>query len=99
MEVIIMTVTYKEYAEDKKSFFEKHDYDFTCDTTGMNQYGEYSKTYIFADGARWLEHMGTEYCKTTAVVMKAKVEVEVKMFRTEYYSSENAESKRYYEKF
>lgn len=94
-----MTVTYKEYTEDKKNFFETHDYDFTTFTSQMDQYGRYYKTYNFADGAQWTEEMGPETVKKEIEVMKAKVEVEVKMFRTEYYSSDNASSKRYYEKF
>lgn len=93
-----MTVTYKEYTEDKRNFFEKHDYDFTCDTSNMDEYGRYCKTYSFADGAQWIEDM----CPTTEVVetevCKAKVKITVKMFRTEYYSTESG-SKYYYEKF
>lgn len=30
-----MTVTYKGYMEDKKAFFEKHEYDYSVDTSSM----------------------------------------------------------------
>ena len=94
-----MTVTYKEYSEDKRKFFEKHNYDYVCDTSSMNEYGSYFKTYSFADGAQWCESMGAEHITTTVEVMKANVKVEVKMFRTEYWSTDNSSSKKYYEKF
>ena len=78
-----MIVTYKEYMEDKQAFFQKHDYIFSEHTSPMDEYGRYYRAYTFEDGAQWFESMSFE----------------VKMFRTEYWNTEDATSKFYYEKF
>ena len=93
-----MVVSYKQYAEDKKSFFEKHDYNYTLDTSPMDEYGRYTKTYIFEDGKVWYEVMSPTFESTEVEIHLVKVKVEVKMLRTEYWSSESP-SKYYYEKF
>lgn len=95
-----MTVTYKEYMEDKKAFFEKHDYDYTVDTSLMDEYGRYYKTYNFSDGAQWFEAMSpVTVTKTVEVEMvKVKVDVDIKLFRTEYWNTKSG-SKYYFEKF
>ena len=46
-----MTVSYKDYFETKKAFFEKHGFDFTTHTSSMDEYDRYHKDYIFEDGA------------------------------------------------
>ncbi len=83
-----MTVTYKEYIEEKKAFFQKHNCTFSEYTSPMDEYGRYYKAYNFEDGAQWFESMSF-----------APVEAEVKMFKTEYWNTDNATSKFYYEKF
>lgn len=93
-----MTVTYKEYMENKKAFFEKHKYDFATQTRDMDEYGRYHKTYSFSDGAEWYETMTPTYEIVVVEIKKAMVKLEVKMLRTEYWSTE-AKSKSYYEKF
>ena len=92
-----MIVKVDEYLNDKKSFFNKHNNDFTCETEcSLDEY--YRKTYIFADNAIWYE-----------IMMKVDETVEVKKYfctfnckielvETEYWSTDNAESKKYYEK-
>lgn len=94
-----MIVTYKEYMEDKQAFFQKHNYTFSEHTSSMDEYGRYYKTYAFEDGAHWFESMSPEYVKESLTIKLAPVEVEVKMFRTEYWNTEDATSKFYYEKF
>lgn len=93
-----MTVTYKEYMEEKTAFFKKHDHDFTVKTSPMDEYDRYHKTYVFEDGAEWCETMGSDYANETIEVKKAKVKVEIKLFRTEFWSSETG-SKYYYEAY
>lgn len=93
-----MTVTYKEYTDDKKRFFEKHDYDYRIHTSPMDEYGVYTKTYCFKDGAQWFEVMSPEYVDFEVMVKMVVIRDKVKMFRTEYWSTE-AGSKYYYEKF
>ena len=94
-----MTVNYQTYTNEKKAFFEKHNYDFKTDTSSMDEYGRYTKTYMFEDGATWIEHMSPEWVKADVEIKMAKVQVEIKMFRTEYYNTADAESRYYYEKF
>lgn len=93
-----MTVTYKEYMEDKKAFFEKHEYNYSVDTSSMDKYGRYHKIYNFEDGAQWYETMNPVTVTKTVEVELVKVDVDIKLFQTEYWSSE-ASSKYYYEKF
>ena len=83
-----MIVTYKEYMEDKQAFFQKHDNIFSEHTSLMDEYGRYYKAYNFEDGAQWFESISF-----------APVEVKVKMLRIEYWNTEDATSKFYYEKF
>lgn len=93
-----MIVNYKQYNEEKKSFFEKHKHDFRCETSSMDEYGRYWKTYIFEDGAVWDEAMCPAYERVEVEIKMVKVTVEVKMLRTEFWSTESG-SKYYYEKF
>lgn len=94
-----MTVTFKQYDDEKTAFFEKHNNDFKVDTTPMDEYGRYWKTYTFKDGAIWWEAMGPSYEKVVVEVQLVKITMSIKMFRTEYWNSENPTSKYYYEKF
>lgn len=93
-----MTVSYKQYEQERKAFFEKHDYDYRVETSQMDEYGRYYKTYMFEDGAVWYEAMSPTFEKAEVEVQLVKVTVEVKMLRTEYWSTET-KSKYYYEKF
>ena len=94
-----MTVSYKEYNEMKKNFFEKHDFDFKTNTSSLDEYNRYHKEYIFADGAMWYEVMSPEWEEVEAEVKYVKVKVSVKLFRTEFWSSDDATSRYYYEKY
>lgn len=93
-----MTVDYKEYMADKQEFFGKHHYDFQCETSSMNEYGIYYKTYIFHDGAIWYERMAPAYVETSVRVRGVECKVTVKLFETEYWNTEHG-SKVYYEQF
>lgn len=91
-----MTVSYSAYNEEKKAFFEKHHNDFECDTSPMDEYGCYRKVYNFEDDAQWYEVMSPEYVSQKVEVKMCKVNVKVKMLRTEFWSTDAA-SKYYYE--
>lgn len=93
-----MTVDYKEYDKTRKEFFKKHTLD-RVETSSMNEYGVYHKEYICEDGAIFYEVMGPEYCRQVIEFRGIPIEVEAKLFRTEYWSSDDAQSKYYYEKF
>ena len=94
-----MTVNYNTYNEERKAFFKKHHNYFNCETSYMDCYGRYHKVYSFADGAQWHEIMSPEYVSREVEIKMCKVMVEVKMFRTEFWSTDNSSSKYYYEKF
>lgn len=94
-----MTVNYNTYNEEKKAFFKKHHNDFRCDTSSMDEYGRYWKTYTFEDGAQWCEAMSPEYVSQEVEIKMCKVNVEVKMLRTEFWNTDDASSRYYYEKF
>ena len=94
-----MTVSYETYMKDKKAFFEEHKYNFQCDTSPMDEYGAYHKTYIFDDHAVWYESMTPTYEKAKMEVKMVRFDVEVKLLRTEYWSTDHSESKYYYEKY
>lgn len=95
-----MAVKYDEYMRDKQEFLKNHNNDFTISTSGMNEYGCYSKHYFCEDGAIWYECMSPEweYCDVMfngEYIGKEKI----KFLRTEYFSSDNSRSKFYFEKF
>lgn len=98
-EVIKMTVTYNDYVNEKKAFFNKHHNDFRCETSSMDEYGRYYKNYVFADNAIWYETMSPTYEIAEVEIKLVKVQVEVKMLRTEFFNTDNASSKYYFEKF
>lgn len=97
-----MTVTYKEWMNEKDAFFKKHNHDFICDTSSMDEYGRYWKTYVFADGAQWCEAMSPVWeevwTKATVHGVECSFKNEVKFMRTEFWSTESG-SKYYYEKW
>lgn len=92
-------VSYREYNNDKNAFFKKHKSDFDVDTSSLDKYGRYSKTYCFADGAVWYEVMSVVYEDYEVEVKGVKINGTAKLFRTEYFSSDDANSKFVYEKY
>lgn len=98
-----MTVSYTTYRYEKDMFFKRHKHNFECETSQMDEYGMYHKTYVFKDGAVWYETMFPEYVKQELEIeiklAKVKTEIEVKMFVTEFWNTDNSEIKKYYEKF
>lgn len=94
-----MTVLYKEYAESKMAFTRKHNHDFKVKTSPMDEYEVYHKEYVFADGAVWYERMAPTYRDVEVEVELVKMTVTIKLFETEFWSSDDATSRKYYEKF
>lgn len=90
-------VTTKEYETAKINFLHKHN-DWKVETSPMDEYGTYYKTYICNDGAVWNECNRPVYRKAKVEICKTMVEVEVKLFETEGWSTES-ESIYCYEKF
>lgn len=97
-----MTVNYETYTSEKQAFIRKHGKkDWKVETSPMDEYGIYYKDYIFEDGAHFYERMAPVYFKQEVEVAHTlvKVEVEIKMMEIEYFDSDNAESRKYYEKW
>lgn len=92
-----MIVTATEYEKRKFAFLKKHK-DWDVETSPMDQYGCYRKTYTCTDGAIWYEVMRPVYETVTVEVKLVKIPVEIKLFETEGWSTES-ESIFYYEKF
>lgn len=98
-----MTTNYTEYRKLKEAFFKRHKHDFTTDTSGMDQHGIYYKTYVFRDGGVWYERNAPVWRKAFAEVevegIKVEISKDVKLFEVEYFSSDDADSRKYYEKW
>lgn len=98
-----MTVKYETYTKEKQAFIEKHGTkgEWKVETSPMDEYGIYYKTYIFDDGARFYERMAPVSFKQEVEVAHTmvKVNAEFKMQEIEYWDSDNATSRKYYEKW
>lgn len=100
-----MTVNYNTYDNEKMAFIRKHGkkYDWKVETSPMDQYGVYYKTYIFENGACWYERMSPAYrskeVETEIEGITVKATIGIKLFETEFWSSDDPNSKKYYEKF
>lgn len=91
-------VTYDEYNSDKIAFFKRHDNDFELQTEGTSaEY--YRKTYSFSDEAVWYEVSRKVYIPIEQKVRLVDVKIDVELLETEYYNSQESESKYYYEKW
>lgn len=93
-----MTVDYNEYANEKKSFFRKHGIVRKIYTTPIDKYDTYAKSYVFEDGAEWSERYSPEEVQEEVEIKKAWATVSVKMFKTEFWSTESG-SKYYYTQY
>ncbi len=98
-----MKVSYDTYSDDKKVFLHKHNDDFTVHTSSMDDYGRYVKSYICRDGAVWTEVCGPYHTAANGQIPGMPelgfFTIEVKLMKVEYWSSDDATSKFYYEKW
>lgn len=89
-------VKYDEYRSEKKRFFSKHNNDFQCETQGSSaEY--YRKTYVFGDGSTWYEVMNRISKPVNVEVNLTNITVNIDLLQTEYWNSDEGESKFYYE--
>ena len=91
-------MNYNEYMDAKRAFFKKHKGYTDVYTSSMDQYSRYSKIYTCDDNAQWTEEMSYETETVEIEVKGVRITTEVKLFRTEFYNTDNAESAFYYEK-
>lgn len=92
-------LNYQEYMKEKEEFFSKHNHEYAVDTSSLRPDGTYYKSYNFSDGANWYEVAMPTFEKVEVEVKKVKVNVEVKMLRTEFFNTDTGTSSYYYEKF
>lgn len=82
-----MIVPYSEYEKIKSAFFKKHKGLMKVNTSSL-QNGAYHKEYIASDGGVFFEVNSVEYVET--VINLAKISV--KMFKTEFFNTDNSKS-------
>lgn len=84
------------YNETFMEFFKNHkESDFKIETSPMVD-NVYYKHYIFDDGAIWYERTDYVVEKATAECKGIQFTVDVKLQRTEYFSSDDAKSRYFY---
>lgn len=94
-----MTVNYETYTYERANFMYKNiEHNMRVETSPMDEYGTYYKNYIFDNGAVWSERMSVEYVQQEIEVKLVKMTVEIKMLKTEFWSTDS-KSKYYYEKY
>ena len=91
-----MVATYRDYINRKTKFFQKHGSLYDMETTPLDEYESYTKTYIFEDGATWWEKMTPVIVTEEVEVKRINVNVDIKMLQTEYWDTEKG-SEYYYE--
>ena len=97
-------MAYSTYAEYKMDFIKKHRRaDWTVETSGMDEYGKYYKTYNFTDGAQLFEVNRPVYEEVEAEVevkgVKVVIKDTVKLFETEAWNTDDSRSVKFYEKW
>lgn len=88
-------VTSKEYDDEKRQFFAKHGTFRINTSAGSAEY--YHKEYVFEDNAVWYEVMMRVSEPVHVEVKKCHITMEADLLRTEYYNSDDADSKYYFE--
>lgn len=92
------TVTVREYLKEQAEFINKHSVNGSCEVhTKHLECGGYSRKAQWQDGAFWIETtmpvIETKTIEAHGIVVKANV----KLWRTEYWSSESTDVKCFYE--
>lgn len=89
-------------AEYKRAFIKKHHKaDWSVETSGMDQYGGYVKTYIFTDGAQ-MTQVNRPVWETVEAEVETKcgkvtISKDIKMMETELWNTDDATSVKFYE--
>ena len=85
-EEITMTIlTSKEYSEKKTDFLRGTDW--RCDTSPMDEYGVYTKTYVCENGNVLTEVNRPVYETVQVEVKGIKCDVQVKLFESEMFTN------------
>lgn len=82
------------------AFIQKHSKaDWNVETSGMDRNGKYVKWYNFSDGGQIVQVNEPVWETAEAEVRGVKVQVSVKLFRTEMWNTDDAKSVFWYEKY
>ncbi len=92
-------LTSREYNDRKSTFLCRHSGATDVDTSPMDEGGKYVKIYTCEDGAQLVEVNRPKWEKATVTVKGVTVEVEVKLFESEMWNTDDANSVFTYEKF
>lgn len=93
----------KEYYDMKREFFAKHGDLDEVFTSTMDEYSNYHKEYVCTDGAMLYEVNGPVWYdvniqyEVNGVTIRTNKTEKMKFFRTEAWSSDNANSEYYIE--
>lgn len=86
--------------EYKQNFIKKHGKkDWRVETSAMDEYGKYVKTWLFEDGAQLIEINRPVWEKAQVEVKGITVTVDVKLFETECWNTDDATSYKWYQKY
>ena len=88
----------------KNAFIMKHaKADWRVETSPMDEYGRYHKTYIFTDGAVLYEINTpitvTAEAETVVKGITVKITQDVELLETECWNTDNSHSVKFYERF
>ena len=90
-------MTHQEYIHN---FLQKHGKkDWHVETSPMDEYGRYVKSYICEDGGLLTEVNGPKWVSTQVTVKGVTCRVDVKLMESECWNTDNAESVFFYEKW
>ena len=94
------TVDYQQYEKDLNAFILKHSKKSDLHVwTSPFKDGEYRKEYLFEDGASFYEINRHDYEEEiTTTVHGISVKATVKLIKHEYFSTDESESKLWYER-
>lgn len=92
-----ITVTFSEYVKEHTEFANKHIVGGAC-TYHSKPYGNgIQRIFRWKDGAQWNEIVEPITEETTVETHGIVVRADVKLWRTQYWSTESAEIKCFYE--
>lgn len=93
-----MTVNFEEYQKDLKRFCKKHNQNGECkiETSPMIN-NCYHKNYIYDDGSNFTEINEIVVEEVEVKVHGIFIKVDVQLWRTEYYSTDDSKSKYFYQ--
>ena len=91
-------VTAKEYEKEKVEFLHSHK-DWNVITSPMDENGKYHKEYVCDNGDIWFEICKPYEDTVETEINRCKLNVDVTLFETEFWSTSDSVSKFYYEPF